>query len=280
EAAEVDDLGRGSAGEVWLAELDARTDVQVGKLVPHAVDGIEIARGVERVDGDAAGVVEVVPLVGHEVLGCRAPRARDVEVLGEEQRGQADAHRAGARGAHAPDGARARTARVPGPLAVHVAVGAERHQRLSSMRASRACPYASAGSGSVKTRVVPSRSTSTSKPSSVRRRARKVERSRPRSWSSRGSHSASSMATESSAHSVVPLKPRMVPVGYSCASMVMVLTVKTSPDSPGERTWNWSPSDGDQTRPASCSRRASSEVIIGPLCRTGPRSPPGSHPVR
>jgi hypothetical protein len=34
-----------------------------------------------------------------------------------------------------------------------------------------------------------------------------------RSWSSRGSHSASACATESSAHSVVPLKARIAPVG-------------------------------------------------------------------
>ena len=37
--------------------------------------------------------------------------------------------------------------------------------------------------------------------------------SRSRSWSSRGSHRASSFATESRAHSVVPLNPRIVPVG-------------------------------------------------------------------
>ena len=92
-------------------------------------------------------------------------------------------------------------------------------------------------------------------PSVDRARLRNVRPSSSRSWSSRGSQRASSCATESSAHSVVPLNPSTVPVGYSCGSTTMSEIVNTW--SASVRTANRSPGAGRQRRPAvwSCSAR-------------------------
>lgn len=90
-----------------------------------------------------------------------------------------------------------------------------------------------------------------------------MPRSSSRSWSSRGSHSESSSETESSAHSVVPLNPRTTPVAYSCASIVMSLTVKTSPSKPSRSMRKRSPVTGVvQRTPAVRSALARSEEII------------------
>ncbi|SIH65983.1 Uncharacterised protein [Mycobacteroides abscessus subsp. abscessus] len=90
------------------------------------------------------------------------------------------------------------------------------------MYASRACPYASAATGSEKVRGAPEIVAVTVKPASSDTNAGP---SSSRSWSSRGSQSDSDASTESSAHSVVPLKPSTVPDGKSCRSTVISDTV-------------------------------------------------------
>ena len=115
------------------------------------------------------------------------------------------------------------------------------------------------------------------RPSSRRSRLVNVPRSASRSWSSRGNQRASSIATESSAHSVVPLKPSTVPVEYRCASIVMSLTVNSSvpvASMSWERNWKRSPAAGCHTRPASRRRRASAREITG----SGYEACPGGDP--
>lgn len=70
--------------------------------------------------------------------------------------------------------------------------------------------------------------TTENSPDAARDMDRKVPPSSSRSWSSRGSHSALLAGSESSAHSVVPLKASSVPDGYSRASTTMLASVNTS----------------------------------------------------
>ncbi len=97
----------------------------------------------------------------------------------------------------------------------HCAASAERQHGRSAVRRSAGAARAGRAHtrrrapGALNTRVRPAITASTSCVSASRRSARKAPRSSSRSWLSCGSHSASSSATESSAHSVVPLKARM-----------------------------------------------------------------------
>src|SRR6476619_4199644 len=83
ERREVEDgVGR-PAGEVWLAELDASEDAEVGELVSTTLDGVEVAVDVESRRLHQTVLVDEVALMFGEVLGGHSPAA-EIEVLGED----------------------------------------------------------------------------------------------------------------------------------------------------------------------------------------------------
>ncbi len=123
EGGEVE-LGAGRVGaQPGLAELEARPDRELGECGAAAVDLLEIAVDVEARHRHHAVLADQVPLVGGEVLGVREPGVLEVEVLGEEQRGQSDFHGPCAGRTHGAARGGVRAAGVPGELAVDVAVG-------------------------------------------------------------------------------------------------------------------------------------------------------------
>ena len=98
-----------------------------------------------------------------------------------------------------------------------------------------------------------------------------------RSWSSRGSHSASCTSRLSRAHSVVPLKASTGgPPGTSTSAITMSLSQNTWPSMSRSGTAKQSPCAGRQPRPASRRAEASATVSTSPVCAAPPKVPDAS----
>lgn len=127
EAVQVDQGPGFGLEQVRLTELDPREDAQLGKVMPHPLDAVEVPVDVEGSEHHPPVRLDVVPLLRQQILRPGAPGARDVEVLGEEDRRKADPHRLLAGGPHAAGRGGIRASGVPGELGVHVAVGGQGH---------------------------------------------------------------------------------------------------------------------------------------------------------
>ena len=125
EGGEVELGAGGVEPQARLAELEAGADPQLREVGAAAVDLLEIAVDVEARHRDHAVLPHQVPLMVGEVLEVREPGVLEVEVLGEEQRGQPDLDGPRAGRAHGAARGGVRAAGVPGELAVDVAVGGE-----------------------------------------------------------------------------------------------------------------------------------------------------------
>ena len=120
EAARTEQGGRPVRMPVGFAQLDAGQDTEAGKALTAAVKAAQVAVEVERRRGQHAVADPGLPVVRHqpEQVGPEGPGG-EVGVLGERHRRQADLHRAPAGALHRPGQG------IPGPLAVHVAVGGQ-----------------------------------------------------------------------------------------------------------------------------------------------------------
>ena len=116
---------------VGFPDLQSGEDPQAGEEVAAPLDRLQVAGDVEPGGHHPAfGVARG----HHRVRGVQVPQRvrvhrpdRVVQVLGEGDRGQSERGGAGARALHRP------VLRVPGPLAVDVGVGRQRHGRRSGV---------------------------------------------------------------------------------------------------------------------------------------------------
>jgi hypothetical protein len=120
EAARAEQRSRPACMPVGFAQFDAGQDTEPGKTLAAAVKAAEVAVEVERRRGEHAVDDPGLPVVRHQLkqVGPERPGG-EVGVLGERHHGQADLHRALAGALHRPGEG------VPGPLAVHVAIGGQ-----------------------------------------------------------------------------------------------------------------------------------------------------------
>ena len=120
ETARAEQGSRPRGVPVRFAELDPGQDAESGKALTAAAQAVEVPVQVERRRRQHAVAEPGLPVVRHhlEQVGPEGPGG-EVGVLGERHRGQPDLHRALAGALH-----RSREG-VPGPLAVHVAIGGQ-----------------------------------------------------------------------------------------------------------------------------------------------------------
>ena len=120
EAARAEQGSRPACMPVRFAQFDAGQDTEPWKTLAAPVKAAEVAVEVERRRGEHAVDDAGLPVVRHQLkqVGPEGPGG-EVGVLGERHHGQADLHRALAGALHRPGEG------VPGPLAVHVAIGGQ-----------------------------------------------------------------------------------------------------------------------------------------------------------
>src|SRR3954447_23671941 len=112
---------------VRFAELDTGQDPQLGELAAAALQALQVALDVEGLAEERAAGRDAATDARRYLGAVKLPRG-EVRVLGERHGRQPDLHGAGAAGPHVP------ARRVPGPLAVHVAIGRQHTDAIPSGR--------------------------------------------------------------------------------------------------------------------------------------------------